>query len=172
MPYTRHGHWYGADDPTTPPDAVARCGGPAVCPDCALDAHRGEEGAPVQPLISNPNQGVSYLTTTQGKPGITATYTPITPPPEPDPTVGRQVHYVSYGTPGGEFRSECRAATVTEVDPADPGLVGLAAINPTGVFFHPLATGGCHRHNGYETTAAGVPPRGYPGGTWHWPERV
>jgi len=30
------------------------------------------------------------------------------------PTVGRVVHYVSYGTPGGEYTSQCRAAMVTE----------------------------------------------------------
>lgn len=29
--------------------------------------------------------------------------------------IGRIVHYVSYGTPGGEYTSECRAAVVTEV---------------------------------------------------------
>lgn len=29
------------------------------------------------------------------------------------PSVGRIVHYVSYGTPGGEYTSECRAAIIT-----------------------------------------------------------
>ena len=31
------------------------------------------------------------------------------------PSVSRMVHYVSYGTPGGEYASACRAAVVTEV---------------------------------------------------------
>ncbi len=45
MPYTRHGHWYGQDDPDRPfPGLVARCGGPGLCPKCAVDAHRGDQG--------------------------------------------------------------------------------------------------------------------------------
>lgn len=39
----------------------------------------------------------------------------ISPPPAVPPTVGRDVHYVSYGTPNGEFLPACRAAKVTEV---------------------------------------------------------
>lgn len=31
------------------------------------------------------------------------------------PTVGRIVHYQSYGTPNGEFKSEPRAAIITGV---------------------------------------------------------
>lgn len=80
------------------------------------------------------------------------------------PSVGRVVHYVSYGTPGGEYGQECRAAIVTEVA-ADPpvigsGLgpeVGLAVLNPTGMFFN---RGVAQDENGKA------------GGTWHWPERV
>jgi hypothetical protein len=77
------------------------------------------------------------------------------------PTIDDTVHYTSYGTPGGEYTQECRAATVTEVSASDPDLVGLAVLNPTGLFFHPLATGGC-RHS--DDPAAG--------GTWHWPEHI
>jgi len=82
------------------------------------------------------------------------------------PSVNRAVHYVSHGTPvradGTQaYRSVCRAATVTEVDPADPDRVGLCVINPTGFFFHPLSDGGSvHDEDGHA------------GGTWHWPERV
>lgn len=83
------------------------------------------------------------------------------------PSPGRIVHYVSYGTPGGEYPSVCRAAIVAEVDASDPNHIGLVAINPTGLFFHPLADGGCR----YEHPDNG--PDGKPrGGTWHWPERV
>jgi hypothetical protein len=89
------------------------------------------------------------------------------------PSVGRIVHYVSYGTPGGEYKSECRAAIVTEVDLVveSPQTVGLCVLNPTGQFFnrtvsyHEGDTG--HDHTGAEVTA-----RSYPGGSWHWPERV
>jgi hypothetical protein len=72
------------------------------------------------------------------------------------PSVGRVVHYVAYGTPGGEYPSVCRAAVVTEVaDPDNPeSAVGLAVLNPTGMFFN-----------------QGV-PYGDTGGHWHWPERV
>jgi hypothetical protein len=57
------------------------------------------------------------------------------------PTVGEIVHYVSYGTPGGEYRSECRAAIVTEVNQVPTGphgewLICLCVINPTGLFFN------------------------------------
>lgn len=85
------------------------------------------------------------------------------------PSIGQVVHYVSYGTPGGEFPKACRAADVTEVwDPKTmPGdsteqRVGLMVKNPTGLFFHCLASGGV-RYDGSEDPA---------GGTWHWPERA
>jgi hypothetical protein len=74
--------------------------------------------------------------------------------------VGRAVHYVSYGTPGGEFSSQCRAATVTEIGDADSSdlRIGLAVLNPTGLFFHSLADGGCEYSLSHK------------GGTWHWGE--
>jgi hypothetical protein len=74
------------------------------------------------------------------------------------PSVGRIVHYVSYGTPGGEYKSQCRAALVTEVNDNldDQNRVGLAVLNPTGLFFD-----------------QDLPySEGHEGGTWHWPERV
>ncbi|MFG3142706.1 hypothetical protein ACGFZA_41675 [Streptomyces sp. NPDC048211] len=85
------------------------------------------------------------------------------------PTVGRAVHYVSYGTPVREdgsqqFPPTCRAATITEADPDNPGRVGLVVSNPTGFFFHSLAAGGC-----VHVEVEEQPPTG---GTWHWPETV
>ncbi|MGA5497688.1 hypothetical protein ACPCSP_25325 [Streptomyces cinereoruber] len=82
-------------------------------------------------------------------------------------TVGRAVHYVSHGTPvrtdGTQaFPPACRAATVTEVDADDPGRVGLAVTNPTGMHFHSLAEGG--------SVHAEADAR--LGGSWHWPERA
>jgi hypothetical protein len=110
---------------------------------------------------------------------------------EPQPSVGRIVHYVSYGTPGGEYTSECRAAIVTEVglDNGDGAKLGLAVLNPTGMFFSRAVP----YHDGSETPGKedcpnephGVIPFRYcpepgcgwtkasrKGGTWHWPERV
>lgn len=41
MPYTSHGHPYGNTSPDEPrPDHVARCGGPAMCRQCATEANR------------------------------------------------------------------------------------------------------------------------------------
>jgi hypothetical protein len=74
------------------------------------------------------------------------------------PSIGRIVHYVSYGTPGGEHHSECRAAIVTELahDDESSDVVGLAVLTPSGSFFNRAA----QDENGHE------------GGTWHWPERT
>ena len=72
------------------------------------------------------------------------------------PTVGRIVHYVSYGTPGGEYKSECRAAIITEVINPDGGdMLSIAVFNPSGMFFNTCI------HDEEKS-----------GGTWHWPERV
>lgn len=71
------------------------------------------------------------------------------------PSVGSDVHYVSYGTPGGEYSSVCRAAIVTQIN--DDGTVGLAVMNPTGMFFNTSIMGDFTEKTG---------------GTWHWPEPV
>jgi hypothetical protein len=84
------------------------------------------------------------------------------------PSLGRIVHYVARGSADGRFPRTCRTAIVTEVEA--PSMtndgqqrVGLMVVNPTGLFFHSLADGGC----GYDgNTDEPV------GGTWHWPERV
>lgn len=95
---------------------------------------------------------------------------------ELEPSVGRIVHYVSYGTPGGEYLKTCRAALITglgeplsfpihgdgidDLSEDEAQLVDLCVVNPTGLFFN-----------------QGVPQDERPshergGGTWHWPERV
>lgn len=85
------------------------------------------------------------------------------------PTVGRVVHYQSFGTPGGEYASKPRAAIVTEVTPLDDGVgtnpisaadetnyrVALCILNPTGQFFN----------QDVKYDVAGKP------GTWRWPPR-
>jgi len=72
------------------------------------------------------------------------------------PSVGRIVHYVAYGTPGGEYPAGVhRAAIITHVH--DEMRVSLCVLNPTGLFFNQ----GCKRDD------AGEKP-----GTWHWPEYV
>jgi len=54
------------------------------------------------------------------------------------PSVGRIVRYHSYGSPGGEFKPEPRAAIVTAVHDltADGWVISLCAFNPTGMFFN------------------------------------
>lgn len=97
-------------------------------------------------------------------------------PKEGAELIGERIHYVSHGTPiladGTQtYPSLCRAGTITEVGTPDTepcpheeqvrygggcAVVGLAALNPTGLFFRPLSEGGAHHD------AAGAP------GTWHW----
>lgn len=76
------------------------------------------------------------------------------------PSVGRIVHYHSYGSPGGEFKSLPRAAVVTEVgingDGVDVRVVGLCVLNPTGQYFNRNCT--------YSETPSH--------GCWSWPPRV
>ena len=90
-----------------------------------------------------------------------------TPEPEttmPEPSVGSIVHYVSYGTPAGEYKSECRAAIVTAVPPDDA--VSLCVLNPEGMYFNQS----CLYHGGALGTSPGSPDvLSYEGGTWHWP---
>lgn len=71
--------------------------------------------------------------------------------------VGRIVHYVAYGTPGGEFPAGvCRAAIITEVEDPESALVSLCVFNPTGIFLN--------QHLYHDSQHAP--------GTWHWPEKV
>ena len=72
------------------------------------------------------------------------------------PSIGKIVHYVSYGTPAGEYTSQCRAAIVTDTH-ARPGAVSLAVLNPEGMFFNKNVQQDDLHHVG---------------GSWHWPERV
>jgi hypothetical protein len=83
---------------------------------------------------------------------------------EQTPSVGRIVHYVAYGTPGGEYPvGEHRAAVITEVgfdgssETGSVARVGLCILNPTGMFF---------------TRGLREDPTGQTPGSWHWPERV
>jgi hypothetical protein len=135
--------------------------------------------------------GNAYIATTYGDPPLTVSSGTVTASAGYShggtvkaiearrPRVCDSVHYVSYGTPGGEYGSECRAAIVTEVtqvevneqSPAGDGIyrqaVGLMVANPTGQFFNR----GLLYAEG-ETLAAG--PTNlcgglyFPGGTWHW----
>ena len=81
------------------------------------------------------------------------------------PSVGRVVHYVAYGTPGGEFPAGAhRAAIITQVDNIgleqrfiDAPEVSLCVLNPTGLYFH---------------QSTPFDPTGQTPGTWHWPEYV
>lgn len=113
------------------------------------------------------------------------------------PSVGRVVHYVSYGTPGGEYSKECRAAIITEVGEYPPGVsqadraniaipIGLAVLNPTGMFFNrgvmqseggetpgsPNCPDSDSHGNPFRYCGCGWIEASHVGGTWHWPERV
>jgi hypothetical protein len=110
------------------------------------------------------------------------------------PTVGRTVHYVSYGTPGGEYHSKCRAAMIVEVGQwinvktveeipneqrtvhqvYEPEACALSVFNPTGVFFNGAAGVVCeHDETTVQPSETPMAPKfAYRGGTWHWPERV
>jgi hypothetical protein len=70
------------------------------------------------------------------------------------PSVGRIVHYQSFGTPNGEYNSLPRAAVITQV--IDQETVGLAILNPTGMFFTPQV-------------AFSAEPKP---GCWSWPPRT
>ncbi|WP_327376191.1 hypothetical protein OG393_20930 [Streptomyces sp. NBC_01216] len=74
---------------------------------------------------------------------------------QPTPAVGRIVHYVSYGTPGGEYTSQCRAAIITAVH--GQFLVDIAVLNPEGMFFNRGVTHGEPKPDG-----------SHEGGSWHW----
>jgi hypothetical protein len=73
------------------------------------------------------------------------------------PSVGRMVHYRSYGSPGGEYQTEARAAVVTGVvEPGNPfSPLWLAVLNPHGIFF------------GEKPIEHGKGP-----GQWSWPPYV
>lgn len=71
-------------------------------------------------------------------------------------TVGRMVHYVAYGTPGGEYQAGAhRAAIVAEVKDKDAGVCVLMVVNPTGIHFN--------------TSPYSAEPKP---GTWHWIEKA
>lgn len=73
------------------------------------------------------------------------------------PSIGRIVHYQSYGTPGGEYLPEPRAAVITAIH-GDSGAVGLCILNPTGMFFNEVVE--------HAQDDKPVP------GRWNWPPRV
>jgi hypothetical protein len=71
-----------------------------------------------------------------------------------NPTIGRIVHYQSYGTPGGEFLPEPRAAIVAAV--AEDGTTcDIVVFNPSGLFFN-------------RCPFSEEPKPGH----WNWPPRV
>ncbi|QAU06236.1 hypothetical protein SEA_RICKMORE_1 [Gordonia phage Rickmore] len=70
-----------------------------------------------------------------------------------EPTIGRIVHYQSYGTPNGEFLPEPRPAIITEVK--ENGVVSATVFQPQGMYFNDLPF-------------AEVPTPGH----WNWPPRV
>jgi hypothetical protein len=80
------------------------------------------------------------------------------------PSIGRMVHYQSYGTPGGEYLPAPRSAIITsakiynvsEGSGTDLMTVDLCVFNPTGLFFN------------QRVKYADKPTPGH----WNWPPRV
>lgn len=70
------------------------------------------------------------------------------------PSIGRVVHYHAYGTPGGEYKSEPKAAIITQVNGDDT--CGICVLNPSGIFFN------------LKTPFSEVPKAGH----WNWPPFV
>jgi hypothetical protein len=75
------------------------------------------------------------------------------------PTIGRTVHYQSYGTPNGEYLPEPRAAIITEVH--SDLRVSLCVINPTGI----------HLNRGPKDEGIAFAETPTPG-HWNWPPRT
>lgn len=69
------------------------------------------------------------------------------------PNLGRIVHYRARGSVDGKFPPACRAAVITTLRADNGSGVGLAVLNPTGVFFD----------SGISQDDDLSP------GTWHWP---
>lgn len=106
------------------------------------------------------------------------------------PRLNDHVHYVSYGTPGGEYSSRCRAAIVTEVGQwitrgtqphgnddqnrqhrtllqrFEVDALALMVFNPTGLFFNGAGPVACPHDSGIDGGVARE--GGHRGGTWHW----
>ena len=71
------------------------------------------------------------------------------------PTVGRIVHYMRYGTPGGEHPTEVSPAVIVKVLDATTQECQLFVMNPNGLYFNPTP---------YSET---LKP-----GHWSWPAKV
>lgn len=52
------------------------------------------------------------------------------------PTVGRMVHYMRYGSPGGEHKVEVSPAVITKVLDEESGTSALFVMNPNGCYFN------------------------------------
>lgn len=87
-------------------------------------------------------------------------YVPPLDSGDPAPALGRDVHYLSFGSADGTHPSmECRAAVITSItpDPASAGLrIGLTVFNPGGIYVNAFVH--------YDPTKS-TP------GSWHWPEK-
>ncbi len=107
--------------------------------------------------------------------------------------IGRIVHYVSYGTPNGEYGRECRAAIITKVggwrtvsdvkktyqngktartltQEWDPDRMSLSVSNPTGQFYNEDVEFDPGDENRPDANMCDQCL--HAGGTWHWPARI
>lgn len=70
-------------------------------------------------------------------------------------SVGRVVHYMRFGSPGGEHKPEISPAVVVKVNDEESQECQLFVMNPNGVYFNP-------------TPFSEEPKPGH----WSWPPRV
>lgn len=109
------------------------------------------------------------------------------------PAIGAIVHYQSYGSPGGEYKSTCRAAIVTAVDTYQDGEgggglhvghVSLCVLNPEGFYFNravlqdeggetpgsPDCANRQQHGDPFRYCSCGWMEASHKGGTWHYRE--
>jgi hypothetical protein len=167
-----------------PDGSKARCGGPGLCPACSAEAITAKPYVEVTAVSGTAHEIGQWVAAEAGVSHAAAGLKLI----ESQPYIGAPVHYVSYGTPGGEYGKECRAAWVTELtevevneqNPTGDGIfrqtVGLMVANPTGLFWPRgvLYVPGTFRDPAREATPGEPMPivtcadLTFPGGTWHW----
>ncbi len=71
------------------------------------------------------------------------------------PKIGETVHYVAYGTPGGEYQAGAHRAAIITAVTGGSSTVALCILNPTGMFFN---------------VGVYYDPEAREPGSWHWPE--
>lgn len=64
--YTSHGHWCPPGEPDDQPRRVARCGGPAICAVCAVEAQAAARSASPEAVARSFHEAYERLAPTFG----------------------------------------------------------------------------------------------------------